>query len=481
MKLCFQLAKSSKSILSSIDLQSLTIADKSTPTTTSTAEALQQSDFFYSRATNDIQPLLRYCKYELGQLSKEEIASICDVELHNYNMDNYDDDDEVMEREKMDGGMDDNYDDDDIATVTFRGKIMSIDEPNLKMALIQITNTKEKLDTLMSSSGKKKKVKASSKESTFMQLLNCYDDATSIVSKYLKDYEGMVSGPAVNEKRLECSLLLGYFKYCKIQMLMSRNEKMVNELRSGDQEKIKSKVVGGSNDEKKANTVIHEDVDAKYKRVEEIAHLYDGLLQDAKAIVSLPGIKLDEEEDVEDEFILQANANVLRIRALRCYYVGRMYAADKVAKYGEALALFDQAALLASEAAEEIAACQEMEEADELIKSMADLQNEINAVQVRTKASSFLASRGSDASSATSGLTLLCRLDDFDSGGVTYRVADVPPSLKPIPCKPAFFDIANNYINSFPTDALERHVLTTQGTTKNTRKGGFFTNLFGRT
>lgn len=437
---------------------------------------------------NDIQPLLRYCKYELsqqGQLSKEEIASICDVPMHNYNMDNDDYDDEIMDHEKMDGGLN-NDDDNDIASVTFRGKTISIDEPNLKMALIQIKNTKEKLDTLMSSSSsssvKKKKVKASSKDSTFMQLLNCYDDAISIVSKYLKDYEGMVSGPAVNEKRLECSLLLGYFKYYKIQLLMSRNEKMVNELRSGDQE-IRSKVVGStrSNDETMATSVIHEDVDAKYKRVEEIAHLYDGLLQDAKAIVSLPGIKLDEEEDVEDEFILQANTNVLRIRALRCYYVGRMYAADKVAKYGEALALFDQAALLASEAAEEIAACQEMEEADDLIKSMADLQNEINAVQVRTKASLFLASRGSDASSATSGLTLLCRLDDFDSGGVTYRVADVPPSLKPIPCKPAFFDIANNYVNSFPTDALERHVHTTQGTTKNMRKGGFLTNLFGRT
>eukprot|EP00551_Chaetoceros_affinis_P007111 CAMPEP_0203667732 /NCGR_PEP_ID=MMETSP0090-20130426/4513_1 /ASSEMBLY_ACC=CAM_ASM_001088 /TAXON_ID=426623 /ORGANISM="Chaetoceros affinis, Strain CCMP159" /LENGTH=732 /DNA_ID=CAMNT_0050531985 /DNA_START=34 /DNA_END=2229 /DNA_ORIENTATION=- len=463
LTLCFQIAKSTKSMSSTLDLSSMTTEAAATTTTTTeaatnssltanaTAKSLQLSDFFHSRGTNIIQPLLRYCKYELlqeGKLSKEDVAALCDVDVGQYGDDEDDDVDNEGERENGEA------DDERVSSILFRGETISIEDTGIKMILIKISNTKGELERMSSSSTrkKKKKVKASVKDAKFMDLLNCYDDAVSIVSKTLKDYEGMVSGPAVNQKRFECTLLLGYFKYAKLQLLMKRNEKMVNELRGGDKEMVI--------ESKRDDTIRQqqEDADSKYKRVEEIAHLYDALLQDAKAVVLLPGGgNVEQGDEVEDEFVLEANANVLRIRALRCYYVGRMYAADAVAKYSEALALFEQALFLASEAAEEIAACQEMEMADELIETMADLRKEINAVQVRTQAASFLASRGSQASSATSGLTLLRRLDDFDSGGKTYRIADVPPALEATPCKPAFFDIANNYVNEFPIDELEFH------------------------
>jgi hypothetical protein len=63
------------------------------------------------------------------------------------------------------------------------------------------------------------------------------------------------------------------------------------------------------------------------------------------------------------------------------------HAADVVAKYTEALALYDQQAmaLVAMEAAEEIAACQDMDRADELIDSMA-LETEITGVKCRAEA-----------------------------------------------------------------------------------------------
>ena len=443
--------------MSNLDLKDAATANTIATTETLTAESLQLSDFFHSRGTaHVIQPLLRYCKYELtreGKLTKEQVAAICDVPIdtavgENDDGDELENDDDLIRQKKL---ADNDDDDDDVTTITFRGETVQIEEPSIKMAMMKIDTTKDELEA-MSSSKKKKKVKASAKDAKFMELLNGYDDVVSTVSQSLKGYEGMASGPAVNKKRYECSLLIGYFKYAKIQLLMKRNEKMVNELRNGDSEMTITK--------KQSNKdIVREDADAKYKRVEEIAHLYDALLQDAKSIVHLPGGGSAEEGDnLEDEFVLEANANVLRIRALRSYYIGRMYAADTVAKYSESLALFDQAELLATEAAEEIAACQEMEKAHELIKAMADLKNEITAVQVRTtRASSFLTSRGSEASSVTSGLTLLCRLDDFDSGGLAFRVADVPPSLKPIPCKPEFFDIANNYVRDIPMDELEFH------------------------
>ena len=410
--------------------------------------------------------MLRYCKYELeqeGKLSKEDIVQICNVPILQHNDDDDDDDDdELIQQKKLQ-----NESSEIITSIAFRGETISIDEPNVKMTLIKLNTAKEEYDSLSkpstSSSGraKKKKVKASVKDSKFMQLLNCYDDAVDVVTKNLHEYEGMSSGPSVNRKRLECSLLIGYFKYTKIQMLMKRNEKMVDALRDADCEMALLKKGRGSGSSgthyNKSSTLPtmkkQDDADAKYKQVEEIAHLYDALLQDAKSIVLLPGG--DDNDDVEDDFVLEANANVLRIRALRCYYIGRMYATDTVAKYKEALALFEQSHRLASEAAEEIAACQDMDDADELIESMAMLQKEIVVMSIRTKASAFLASRCSEASSVTTGLTLLHRLDDFDAGGKTYRIADVPPALEPIPCKAAFFDIANNFVREYPMDELE--------------------------
>ena len=457
LKLCFQISKSTKSILSNINLKAIGEGSEGAVTTSLTAESLQLSDFFHSRGTNIIQPLLRYCKYELmqeGSLPKEEVSAICYVPIITTDGDDDDElDNEFIQEKKLESGNNHDDNDDKLSTITFRGQSVLMEDPNMKLAMIKIDTTTEELNKM--NAKKKKKVKASAKDSKFMELLNCYDDAIAIAEHSSRDYESMISsGPAVKNKRFECSVVLGFFKYAKIQLLMKRNETMVNDLRSGDQE-----LLSYSN-----NKTNREDADTKYKRVEEIAHLYDALLQDAKSVVGLPGTK-EGADDLEDEFVLEANANVMRLRAFRCYYIGRMYCSDSVSKYHESLALFDQAIMLASEAAEEIAACQDMEKADKLITSLAQLKKEVTMFQIRTRASSYLASRNSEASSATSGLTLLSRLDDFDAGGLTHRLADVPSALKPITCKPAFFDIGNNFVNDFPLEELEfhAHAVNTKG------------------
>jgi len=465
----------SKSISKSASTMSLSLQEETTTTTTE-AESLQLSDFFHSRAVNIVQPLLRYSKYELeqeGNYTRDEITSLCHVGESNDDQENEDEEDNELIQQKLNSNKFDN--DSQLSSIIFRGHHVSIDESNIRKLFFNINTAKEELEHMSkpsSKNNKKKKVKASVKETKFMELLNLYDEVTSIVTKMLKDYEGMVSGPTVNQKRFECSLLLGYCKYEKLKMLMKRNEQMVHTLRESDREILNTMSGGVGSGSSASPKMEQEDADAKYKRVEEIAHLYDALLQDAKTVAHLPGggdgvtgIGVDADDgQMEDEFVMEANANVLRIRALRCYYIGRMYAADTVAKYKEALALLEQSAVLASEAAEEIAACQDMEMGDELIESMADLKKEVIAAQCRTRASSYLASRGSGASSATTGLTLLRRLDDFDSGGKTYRIAAVPPNLEPMPCKPAFFDIANSYVNQFPIDELEFYANTLKAT-----------------
>jgi len=397
-------------------------------------ENLQSSDLFYSRAVNVLQPLLTYCQYELqqeGKLSESEIDSI--VRIANLEEDG--------EEETMDSK------DDAHIHITFRGNEVPL-TGDIRIAFIKIQNKKKEFQKCTHA----KTAKASVKDSKFMDLLNSYDDLRETIQKTAKTYEGMASGPAVDRKRFEFRLLIGFCKFQKLKLVMERNEEMVNDMRAQD--------VDGSSIVREGNSGIShkEDSEFKYKKVEEIAHLYDALLQDARAVMNLPGSATEDGVDEEDEFSLEANANILRIRAFRCYYIARMYSSDNVAKYFEALSLFDKALKLAAEASEEIAACQHMEKSEYMLDSLSDLEREITGLKVRTKACAFLAMRGSGASSVTSGLTLLDRLDDFDSGGKNYKIADVPMALQPIACKPVFFDIANNYVRELPSKDLEATV-----------------------
>ena len=406
-----------------------------------TAESLQVSDFFHSRATNTLQPLFRYTLYELEKEKEEGSSSSTEMLL----------DPLVLElrhaaaAEKVVGVVGQGavkMENVNSATISFRGCNAPLDDGTIRLSFL-------KIDTCHSEWTSKP-----TDDAKFLELLNAYEDASSLISKHVTEYDGMGTGPAIAQKRRECLTLLGYCHFEKLKLLMDRTEGMVEDLRKGDGEIVQ----GGTTTHKQQGLQQQEDADAKYKRVEEITHLYDALLQNARTVESLPGGMNDGDEEVEDEFVLEAKANVLRIRSLRCYYLGRMYAADVVAKYTEALALYGQAGTLAMEAAEEIAACQDMDRADEWIDAMASLELEITGAKCRAEACAYLAKRGSGASSATTGATLLRRLDDFDSGGRSFRLANVPPALEPIACKPSFFDIAHKYVTDFLGDDLEFHV-----------------------
>jgi signal recognition particle subunit SRP68 len=435
-------------------------------TSSSTIEALQLSDFFSSRAKNVIQPLLRYCQYELqqidGNIQQDPTLLNTDAAVENeYILTKLEAiRQNSLEAEAQKSGSDNSF------VISFRGKDLLVDNQFLRVQLLQMDEYKKDLIKSPQSGGK-------GGDAKFLKHLSCIDDAISIISQELKEYAGLESGPAVNKKRFEFDCLLGYCKYEKLKLMMERNEKMVNELKVTDREHI----LGSSTSKrssKKESTTDHTDPDSQYKKVEEIAHLYDALMQDARDVVTLPGLgsfddSLNTNDDIiEDDFMLEANANLLRIRALRCYYMGRMYASDAVGKYQEAVALYDVASRLASEAAEEIAACPNMERADELIESMVDLESDIVGAKCRADACAYLAKRGSGASSATNGATLLNRIDDFDSGGKTYRLSNVPLTLELVACKPSFFDIANNYVSDFPMEELRGHI-----NAHNTQSRGF--------
>jgi len=436
-------------------------------TSSGNVQQLELFDFFNSRAKNVIAPLLKYCHYELqekGLSPTEKISflqssssiisdgattdpSYLQSKLHSLK-------NETLQTQATSGSS--------MSQITFREIVVPVETKDLRMALLKIQDLKSEWEEEEKERGKKKQndnTTGSSPSSSsspddndggddakFMELLSGYDDAVSLVNKELKQLAALKSGPAVNAKKFQLVNLLGYSKYQKLKLVMGRNEELTNG--------IIQKCNEGDDDE-----------GMTLKHLEEVAHLYDALLQDARAVASLPGGGSPDDFDggettsssssavvVEDEFYLEANANVLRLRSLRCYYLARMHASPLVHKYSEAVALLDQAERLANEALEEIGACDQMENGDALLDSLEKVAAEMRGEKCRVLALSYL----SKSSSIGSGKCLLQRLHDYNIPSSPKSIAHVPPKLEPMACKPSFFDVALNYVSEYPVDELER-------------------------
>jgi len=404
---------------------------------------LEDRDLFTTRADAVIQPLIRYAQYEFQQETKmtfqeaskmmvnlqQELMNHERVSENSFLVKCFDFVRSVVPNEATEEGVDVNH-------IHFRGLKIKVDNKSLRMMLWKLIDRKKDLVSIGHGT--------MDEDAIYVDLLTCYDDAISLISEDLKGLINMASGPSVNTKKAEAQGLLGFIKFERLKLLMMRTENLIHEL------------------ERKMDGDQTPDPDMESKVLEEISHLHDTLLQDAKAIVDLPGgVTTSSDKSgipVEDEFILQAKANVLRIRALRCYYIGRLYGTHKLGKYGEALTLFDRSSKLAAQAAEEIAACSDMERADQYIQYLMDLEMDLSKAKCQARVAALLSRNGGGRSPSVPHQSFLRRLDDFESCVSSLQDKGALPPLEPIICKPSFFDVAGTYVCEYPLDKLQMHI-----------------------
>lgn len=335
----------------------------------SQGDNLELRDLFAGRVSNVINPLLKYCLYEL----QENGGDISEFE----------DGEKDLVRESGTA----------TSTITFRGRNVVLQSAALKVLFLKMASLEN--DYI-----------ASQVDSHFVALFTAYDDANTMISADLRKLRDMKAGPAVDAKKLDMEFLLGYVKNAKLKLSMKRHESRI------------------TSSEKES----------------ELAHLYDSLLQDCKSVRELPG------PAEEDEFLLEANANVLRVRAFRAYYVSQLYMQTN--KVGEALALLNQARVLANQAMEEIAACEQMEGSEDYLDELEKLLSEdIKGSTIRARTQMVLGTVNS-----TEG-ALLSNLDSFAQFDNCVDLQTIP-----VPCKPVFFDIAWDHVSSIPTDDLQGHI-----------------------
>jgi hypothetical protein len=137
--------------------------------------------------------------------------------------------------------------------------------------------------------------------------------------------------------------------------------------------------------------------------------------------------------------------------------LARLYESTLSGTPQQVLALLRQAKQLTAQAREEIAAC-DMDDSDSYLTALKDLAGKIQALMTRAEALRFLQTKSATGGSTKTDRPLWLRLDDLDAGSV---LADDPPLTIPMPCKPAFYDVAWQYVGGdFPLDELETYIST---------------------
>lgn len=341
-----------------------------------------------------------------------------------------------------------------MSQISYRENVISIETKELRMSLLKMQDMKQDWEEAAEGNASENGCSNEAEDAKFMSLLNGYDDLIHLANHELKKLESLKAGPAVNAKRYQFVNLVGYCKNQKLKMVMSRNERLVNSI----VERVKSD---------------DGDDTAQLKRFEDVAHLYDALLQDAKSVSALPGGGTPDDlasgAPVEDEFYLEANANTLRLRSMRCYYLALMHASPLVKKYSEAKNLLEQSETLAKDALEEIAACDQIEHGDEYLDQLEGILNEMKGLKCRMFAVSYLS-----ASSSSSNRPLLQRLHDYDVPSNPTDVVDMPPRVQGIVCKSSFFDVALNYVSEYPAEELDREMSKFGQDDKGSSSSGLF-------
>lgn len=245
-----------------------------------------------------------------------------------------------------------------------------------------------------------------------------YNDAVRIVNKELSEFRGATAARA-EDRIAELEYIVAYLTYGRLTHTVERNVLLVASFRS-----------------------------KKNAKPEDFVRLYDNLIQNMSDILALQGV--DEDAVVSND----AEAKRTLYRAYRCFHLARCYLFAGM--QGEAALLFDRVSTHANAIAGKYS-----EEAQAIVREGAGLkfraraQAYLNEAQVARKLGSLSVDAGATGRRRT---FMTDNLDSFESYARdptgTHRIAELPPALEAVSCKPVLFDLAVDGIK-FPDKPQE--------------------------
>jgi len=186
-------------------------------------------------------------------------------------------------------------------------------------------------------------------------------------------------------------------------------------------------------------------------RLRERVALYDAILQSLDAVKDLPGVIADT------AFVEELDGKRAYFRALKCLAVGRSHAINE--QIPSALALYARALDLAQNALEKLGQSSDSTSTDsppKLNPSVPQLKQTVASLSrlvTQYRAFAELKFISHDSPNATSSPQLYqpplveqLHRNEYHDNVDLKNIVNYPPTLRPVPVKPIFFDLAWNYI-----------------------------------
>lgn len=234
---------------------------------------IEDQDLF-SRRVEDIEPLLRYCRYNLDTATGDAAAAAEERLLE-------------MEREGSSAGGDllaaklesvvaeaRKKQASALDSVEWRGKKVAVRSETLRVALVKADELARRLGAGGSAAGGDGGGSSGEdpKPGQYLKVFGAYDDALATVSEEASRLQGKGGGVKMEAHRAELEALRAYAQHHKLRLMLQRNERLVEEL----QEKRKSGGGAGGSDRDRD----------PLGEVADIVHVYDALLQSVRSMVT---------------------------------------------------------------------------------------------------------------------------------------------------------------------------------------------------
>lgn len=242
--------------------------------TSSQVGRIEDQDLF-SRRVEEIEPLLRYCRYNLDTATGDAAAaeehllemgregSSAGGDLLAAKLESV-----VAEaRKKQASALD---------SVEWRGKKVAVRSETLRVALVKADDLARRLARQPATGGGAASSSSSGgsenpKSGQYLKVFGAYDDAVGTISEEASRLQGKGGGAKMEAHRAELEALRAYAQHHKLRLMLQRNERLVQEL----QEKWKAGGGGGGGRDRDS-----------VGEVADIVHVYDALLQSVRSMVT---------------------------------------------------------------------------------------------------------------------------------------------------------------------------------------------------
>lgn len=364
------------------------------------AEALPEEDSpLYLQRVDELAPSLRFCAYNIGDESAIDDLMKMRSQGHGdliANLDTL----MVQTREKHSG---------ELSTVEWRGRSVTVRPERARIFLLSERDTDEAL---------KNAADISARIEILETLLMDCKDAIAAVKEETKQDPAIKNRVGPSDTVHPLQYLLTYLLHIRLTRTVQRNLLLVEQANLEKGAEVRSK-----------------------NHLQDLTRLYEIILQNLQEMQTLPGLEEDSTYQAEIE------AKMTAFKAFRCFYIAQILVGLR--RWREGMALYQRSEQYVREA---------LKTSKEMKSQLENLKKEIEGCKFSAHAYSVLEGEEIQEESSPKGprsrKPLAERLGEYrEDPSLTSKSPNVyrlPPDMKPIPCKPLFFDLALNWAE-FPS------------------------------